>query len=198
MALPVAHDPPSRKRRRSQEPDWDNFYRNGLPKEVIVIDDTPEPATNTNGLFATTHTNGNASVVAPFEHTATHQPVQLVQPTGWDAASSGYHVQYVGSSTNTPFQKPTFVHAAAPTSLWPDSQYGEAHAPPKRKRTTRQSVANEAKRRDVEGLGGPFPAYKPPPFPPKKVPNIHVRVVQDVSSTTCSVPTYPTPAGPRP
>lgn len=33
----------ARKRRRSREPDWGNFYKNGLPKEIIVIDDTPEP-----------------------------------------------------------------------------------------------------------------------------------------------------------
>ncbi|OAA58628.1 protein kinase [Niveomyces insectorum RCEF 264] len=33
---------PPRKRRRSGPPDWESFYRNGLPQEVIVIEDSPE------------------------------------------------------------------------------------------------------------------------------------------------------------
>ena len=44
--MPVSADgsQPSRKRRRSREPDWNAFYKNGLPKEIIVIDDdSPEP-----------------------------------------------------------------------------------------------------------------------------------------------------------
>ena len=31
------------KRTRSRKPDWETFYKNGLPKEIIVIDDSPEP-----------------------------------------------------------------------------------------------------------------------------------------------------------
>ncbi|KAF3163244.1 dual specificity protein kinase kns1 [Orbilia oligospora] len=31
------------KRRRKQTPDWKEFYKNGVPKEIIVIDDTPPP-----------------------------------------------------------------------------------------------------------------------------------------------------------
>ncbi|CAK7244430.1 MAG: serine threonine protein kinase CMGC group [Sporothrix thermara] len=38
-----ADSQPPRKRRRSGPPDWGSFYRNGLPNEVIVIEDSPEP-----------------------------------------------------------------------------------------------------------------------------------------------------------
>ncbi|EPS43268.1 hypothetical protein H072_2737 [Dactylellina haptotyla CBS 200.50] len=31
------------KRRRRTTPDWKEFYKNGIPKEIIVIDDTPPP-----------------------------------------------------------------------------------------------------------------------------------------------------------
>ncbi|KAF3926864.1 hypothetical protein ABW20_dc0103841 [Dactylellina cionopaga] len=31
------------KRRRRETPDWKEFYKNGIPKEIIVIDDTPPP-----------------------------------------------------------------------------------------------------------------------------------------------------------
>lgn len=49
-----------RKRRRSREPDWETFYRNGWPEEVIVIEDSPEPeAMNDDGVAngGTTPTN---------------------------------------------------------------------------------------------------------------------------------------------
>lgn len=32
--------------RRTGAPDWNEFYKNGLPSEVIVIEDTPEPDPN--------------------------------------------------------------------------------------------------------------------------------------------------------
>jgi dual-specificity kinase len=202
------HDPPSRKRRRSREPDWNTFYRNGLPKEIIVIDDTPEPEANTGRKLTTTNTNGDASniavagtaVAATSYETSTTNPRQPVKRRRRDAPSSGYHVQYVGSRTNTPLQHGTpigstlssdrtnsLLTTTAPTSLSSNSQYDEPPAPLKRKRTTRQQAANEAKRRDVDGLGGRLLTYKPPPFPPKKVSDVQVRVVHDVS-TVSSLP----------
>lgn len=183
----------SRKRRRSREPDWNNFYRNGLPKEVIVIDDTPEPEANTSRKLVPSTTNGHVpKAAAAYDTTTTRQPVKRRRRD----AAPGYHVQYVGSNTNTPLQHETpigsthssdrtsFVNTTAPTSLSSNSQYEEAPAPLKRKRTTRQQVAN-AKRRDVDGLGGQILTYKPPPFPPKKVSDVNVRVVHDVSITLC-------------
>ena len=193
MATAVGSDQPSRKRRRSREPDWNNFYRNGLPKEVIVIDDSPEPEANTSRKI----TNGNYSTatVAPAGDSSARQPARKRRrdddPTASRAA--GYHVQYVGSHTNTPLQNMTPIgstlssdrtnsalHTTAPTSLSSNSQYEDVQAPLKRKRT-RQQVANEAKRRDIDGLGDPFFTYKPPPYPPKKASEVHVRVVHDVS-----------------
>ncbi|KAH0594887.1 hypothetical protein MHUMG1_07184 [Metarhizium humberi] len=194
------HDPTSRKRRRSREPDWNTFYRNGLPKEIIVIDDTPEPEANTSRKLASSNTNGDApGGAASYEATATNtrQPVKRRRR---DAAASGYHVQYVGSRTNTPLQHGTpigstlssdrtnsFLNTTAPTSLSSNSQYDEAPVPLKRKRTTRQQAANEAKRRDVDGLGGRLLTYKPPPFPPKKVADVQVRVVHDHYSKNVKV-----------
>lgn len=48
--MPVlSHSPDStqlsRKRRRPGPPDWEKFYKNGLPQEVIVIEDSPEAET---------------------------------------------------------------------------------------------------------------------------------------------------------
>ncbi|KAH6606856.1 hypothetical protein Trco_006009 [Trichoderma cornu-damae] len=181
VGRPAAEAQPSRKRRRSREPDWNSFYRNGLPKEIIVIDDTPEPEANTGRKVA------NASL-ASFSHANTAPPKRRR-----DDPPVGYHVQYITNShTNTPLPNATpagstlssdrtnsALNTTAPTSLSSNGQYDELAAPLKRKRTTRQQVANEAKRRDVDGLGGAFMAYKPPPFPPKKSAEVSVRVIND-------------------
>ncbi|KJK93101.1 hypothetical protein H633G_02983 [Metarhizium anisopliae BRIP 53284] len=169
-------------------------------REIIVIDDTPEPEANTSRKLASSNTNGDApGGAASYEATATNtrQPVKRRRR---DAAASGYHVQYVGSRTNTPLQHGTpigstlssdrtnsFLNTTAPTSLSSNSQYDEAPVPLKRKRTTRQQAANEAKRRDVDGLGGRLLTYKPPPFPPKKVADVQVRVVHDHYSKNVKV-----------
>ncbi|KAF3075198.1 serine/threonine protein kinase, CMGC group [Trichoderma sp. SZMC 28012] len=187
----VAEDQPSRKRRRSREPDWNNFYRNGLPKEIIVIDDTPEPEANTGRKI----TNGNTIVP---DSAAAAAAQQAAKKRRRDDPPLGYHVQYLGGShtgshTNTPLPNAatpagstlssdrtnSALNTTAPTSLSSNSQYDELAAPLKRKRTTRQQAANEAKRRDVDGLGGAYMAYKPPPYPPKKSAEVPVRVIHD-------------------
>jgi dual-specificity kinase len=105
--------------------------------------------------------------------------------------ASGYHIKYLESQHSTPLQVSTpagssnsgsdrtnsALNTTAPTSLSSNGQYEEGLAPLKRKRT-RQQVANEAKRRDVDGLGDFF-TYKPPPFPPKKASEVNVQVIHD-------------------
>lgn len=183
-------DQPSRKRRRSRDPDWNTFYRNGLPSEVIVIDDTPEPEANMGRKIV----NANAAA----RDLTTQQPAKRMRRDDALEATPRnpgyYHVQYAGSHHDTPLQNSTPIgstlssvrtnsalNTTAPTSLSSNSQYEDVQTPLKRKRT-RQQVTNEAnKRRDVDGLGDPFFTYKPPPYSPKKASDVHVRVIQDVS-----------------
>lgn len=194
--LPPA-DQPSRKRRRSREPDWGNFYRNGLPQEVIVIDDSPEPGASANPK----QTNGYTTSAKPLPAIPTQQALAdsstLLPATKKrrrdDAVpastSSAYHIQYSQQShTGTPIGSTlssdgnnSALHTTAPTSLSSNGQYDEIPTPLKRKRTTRQQAAIEAKRREIEGLGHAFLQYEPPPRIPKKAGDVHVRVVHDVS-----------------
>ncbi|EWZ43876.1 kinase-like domain-containing protein [Fusarium oxysporum f. sp. albedinis] len=177
---------PSRKRRRSREPDWGTFYKNGLPKEIIVIDDTPEPEANTSRKI----TNGTAA--APSDNTSSQvAKKRRREDESGTVQASGYHIKYLESQHSTPLQVSTpagssnsgsdrtnsALNTTAPTSLSSNGQYEEGLAPLKRKRT-RQQVANEAKRRDVDGLGDFF-TYKPPPFPPKKASEVNVQVIHD-------------------
>ena len=185
---------PSRKRRRSREPDWDNFYRNGLPREVIVIDDSPEPEANTSRKILNGHAAANAAAAATNESTTRHAVKKRRRNDGSSTGQpNGYHVQYVDSQTDTPKQNSTpngstisstdrtnsALHTTAPTSLSSNGTYEDVQLPLKRKRT-RQQLANEAKRREIDGLGDTFSAYEPPPFPPKKAGDVHVRVIHDV------------------
>ncbi|KAK1545731.1 hypothetical protein CPAR01_03233 [Colletotrichum paranaense] len=186
----------ARKRRRSKEPDWNKFYKNGLPKEIIVIDDTPEPEQGKavgNGVRVVS--NGNGSVNGATTNGASSRPVPKKrkrddEPQHYDPV---YHNKYAGSHTTTPHHNGTpsgstistdrttnsAIHTTAATSLSSNGhEYYDAQPGQKRKRT-RQQIAQEAKKREVEGLGDPFLTYKPPPYPPKKAPDVHVRLVQD-------------------
>ncbi|PNY29403.1 Dual specificity protein kinase lkh1 [Tolypocladium capitatum] len=186
-------DAPSRKRPRSHEPDWDDFYRNGLPREIIIIDDTPEPEANTSRKITAGHVSavgGAPAAVLEPAVTRHHQPTRKRRRDDsadiGRTAGSGYHVQYVGLHTDTSVGSTlssgatnSAPYATVPTSLSSSGRCDDVQVPtPKRKRT-RQQVANEAKRRNVDGLGDGLLAYKPPPYPPKKAGDVRVRVVHD-------------------
>lgn len=200
-ATAPALEPPQRKRRRSHEPDWNNFYRNGLPREVIVIDDSPEPEANTSRKIANGHSTAVAAPqpAADYDYASTRQQPAKKRRRDDDSdvgRAAGYHVQYIDSHSNTSVGSSgrstggSGLHTTGPTSLSSSGRAEDAQVPAKRKRSTRQQAANEAKRRDTVGLGGAFLTYKPPPFPPKKAGDVHVRVANDVSFGTCSPPSW--------
>lgn len=208
-AMPPADTPAqdaqaSRKRRRSREPDWNDFYKNGLPKEIIVIDDSPEPepvkakavAKEAPVLPPPVSVGPDATAGAGVAYHVAKK-ARRDEPTHYDPV---YHNTYVGSHTQTPYGHGTpakstissdrttsAVHTTAATSL--DSlsstasnhqDYYTAHAGQKRKRTTRQQIATEAKRREAE-VNDALLSYQPPPHPHKKASDIPVKLIHDVS-----------------
>ncbi|KAF9872679.1 hypothetical protein CkaCkLH20_09858 [Colletotrichum karsti] len=197
-AMPASHAQSSqsssgRKRRRSKGPDWNKFYENGLPREVIVIDDTPEPEQGkATGNGVRVVSNGTANGITTNGASSTRPVPKKRKRDDEPPYDPVYHNKYAGSHTSTPRQNGTpngstissdrttssGVHTTAPTSLSANGQdYYDAQPGQKRKRT-RQQIAQEAKKREVE-LADPFPTYKPPPFPPKKAPEVNVKVVHD-------------------
>ncbi|KAK3332544.1 kinase-like domain-containing protein [Cercophora scortea] len=203
-AAPAAHalneSQQGRKRRRSREPDWSTFYKNGLPKEIIVIDDTPEPqaaptsAGNSTQALVNGHANGipkGTSIESSARHLAKKRK-RNEEPAHYDPV---YHSNLVGSHTSTPRRhaspsKSTVssdrtnsaIHTTAATSLGSLSSNGqydyELQTGQKRKRTTRQQIALEAKRREA-GVLDALASYQPPPFPVKKAQDVHVKVISD-------------------
>ena len=188
----------TRKRRRSREPDWNSFYKNGLPKEIIVIDDTPEPEGPAASASSHTATNGHTNGIggASNEASTRHQAKRRKrddEPAHYDPVynnivdSHTYTPRLQGSpskSTTSSDRTNSAIHTTAATSLGSLSSNGhydyDAQAGQKRKRTTRQQIANEAKRREAGALTDAYTSYRPPVLPPKKAADVHVKVIQDV------------------
>lgn len=90
---------PPRKRRRSGPPDWDTFYRNGLPQEVIVIEDSPErdPHAKSHAAsasYAISNGNGSSNGAAVASNHASSVAYHYDQTTGAAApvSDSDHHV----------------------------------------------------------------------------------------------------------
>lgn len=210
----------TRKRRRNSPVDWSKFYGGQPPKEIIVIDDTPEPEsaavsavsasqTLTNGSTAYSYTNGNGvgAGVSANTSAARHAPKRRKRDEDAPPVATGtrydpvHHSRLNGSTTTTPRQNGnpsgstmssdrtnSAIHTTAATSLGSlssNGQYDHDAQPGQKRKRTRQQVANEVKRRDN------YPSYHPPPHPPKKAGDVHVRVIPDVGSFLARADTSP-------
>lgn len=177
----------ARKRRRSKGPDWTEFYKNGLPKEVIVIDDDT-PAPSADATSTRTCTNGTiAGSDAGSQHISKKRRKEDGYVNGGRVVN-GSHIVTPNSGTSSTDRTTSAQHTTAPTTTSVASLSSNGHfdhevssqSGQKRKRTTRQQLAQEAKRREVEVLGDAYVSYRPPQKPIKKSAEVAVRVVTDV------------------
>ncbi|KAI1265116.1 kinase-like domain-containing protein [Xylariaceae sp. FL1019] len=175
----------ARKRRRSKEPDWKTFYKNGLPKEIIVIDDTPEPDDNRSAAassrpYADSTVNGSVNDRG-VRHVAKKRKkddsVKQELQTDPTRATRSYPQPSSGSASTD--RTTSAYNTTAPTSLSSNGQYEYEPQQPgqKRKRTTRQQAVQDAKRREVEVLTDGFHEYQPPKKPIRKSGEVHVRLI---------------------
>lgn len=184
---------------RKRQPNWTEFYKNGIPKEVIVIDDSPGPD------------GSNGAAPAPTRHhPSTRPPPAAPQPAG-KKRRTGIETAYGLSHYDRP-DRPSFsiipppiyggnssaslstdrtasLHTTAPTSLGSQGSAGasngvshEAGIGQKRKRVaTRKSTRDEQKRRELE-VTTAFDEYVPPQQPLIKAKDVPVPVVRDVGA----------------
>ena len=193
-------------KKRDKRPDWNEFYRNGPPKEIIVIDDDsppPKPQPEDGRPNHTTRTAmGNAN---------SHQPANKKRKTGPSTTyDSAYDQQQPYSATQAPHYRgspsattistdrtTSALNTTAATSL--GSQSGGSNGAyaddgtvgQKRKRITRKQVADEAKRREIEVNGDAYSSYIPPPKPPIKAKDVFVPPVLDVSAVDLQAGWHP-------
>ncbi|KAK2762307.1 dual specificity protein kinase kns1 [Arachnomyces sp. PD_36] len=187
-----------------KKPDWGEFYKNGVPDEIIVIDDdensrspavpAPQP---TKTRRTQTRTQAQPQPVASSGNNA--QPANKKRRTGMESAFDlAYHDRpsysinpqrygegSSGASIST--DRTTSLHTTAPTSLGSHGStgatngvyYEDANVGQKRKRVvTRKSARDEQKRRELEAAGDAFQSYIPPPKPPIKAKDVHVPVAR--------------------
>ncbi|KJZ74712.1 hypothetical protein HIM_05829 [Hirsutella minnesotensis 3608] len=174
-SLPGTELHPSRKRRR--EPNWSDFYRNGLPKEIIVIEDSPEPTANMGRKLANpTPTSSSAAQPAKRRKRDAPPASRVQHAPARPSPSRDHHPNQITLSSD---RTSSTIHTTAPTSLSSNSQREEPPASFEHKRTTRRRTAAEAKRKAIDKTVGPLLTYEPPPHPPRKIANVPVRIVQD-------------------
>ncbi|KAK1831690.1 kinase-like domain-containing protein [Podospora conica] len=197
-AMPPA---PSRVQsgKRKRTPDWDKFYKNGLPQEVIVIHDSPEPtapapapallsaqastAAHSHEVDTSASENGHATKRQKRQND--REPAHYDPVYDHNVSSSG-RLASQSKSTVSSDRTNSAIHTTAATSLGSSSSNGNTHDcetesnPAKRRRTTRQQVAIDAKRLE-ELRRDTVPVYIPPPFPPVKAGEIHAQVIADTS-----------------
>ena len=196
----------SRKRERSRGPDWNEFYKNGPPKEKIVSDDESPPPASKAGPKRTenerpTHTTSAPVRDGSYEHAAkkrrtgqgnAYQPEHFHQPAY--SYHGGSHEGSSGANTVST-DRTTSLQTTAPTSLGSHTSQGsagvyldESAVGQKRKRVTCQQVADDKKRKDIEIIGEAYASYVPPPKPTIKAKDVNVPQVQDVGpEDSCKV-----------
>lgn len=192
-------NPKKRQRsREAREPDWNHFYKNGLPKEVIVIDDSPTPDPSASILSNAQQSRsiaGEGSRHAAKKRKrddvgSAYDPVYHHGGSHSNGQSPEYKHSATGSTVSTD-RTTSAIHTTAATSLGSHSSNGqngyeatEVQPGQKRKRTgTRLQAANEAKRKELEAHGDAYSNYRPPPHPPIKAADVQVKVVPDNSYT---------------
>ena len=182
--------------KRDRGPDWNEFYKNGVPKEVIVIDDDSPPPPP---IMAPRRVE-NVRPQEPrtlqrtdtFEHAAKKRRVGGYLPEQYQQPAYSHQSSSHGGSSGTntvSTDRTTSLQTTAPTSLGSHTSQGSVGAyfdegiiGQKRKRVTRQQVADEKKRRDIEVVGEAYASYVPPPKPPIKAKELHVPAIRDVGN----------------
>lgn len=174
---------------------WNEFYKNGLPKEVIVIEDSPEPAprqkreaTPSQSLPRAAYTNGRTDHTDKrrrVENGIAYDPVHPQQNASRKAAQA---VNSTSASGDSRDRTTSALYSTAPTSLGSSigSNNGrkveDAQAGQKRKLQARAGAeeADEAEEIEILAQSNAFLPYVPPAKPPIKAAEVYVQVVRDV------------------
>ncbi|KAK7210213.1 hypothetical protein V2G26_017391 [Clonostachys chloroleuca] len=143
--------------RRTGAPDWNEFYKNGLPSEVIVIEDTPEP--DTNGSIKDV---ASYHIIAPTipPHSATKKRKYEDDSSSISTSakiSSNQSLQ--ASSKSTPYDVPS-----------PSTSSKDARAAKKRRTRGQNTVDRDGTRQSPSVVG-----YQGLSKPPVKARDVAVR-----------------------
>lgn len=191
--MPVSQSTPTLSAGHSsnsqRRPDWNEFYKNGVPKEVILIDDdTPPPARQQ------TSRQGRRDGGAPLPQPTAGKKRKIDQSYGQeyhDSPAFSTHPTHFGDTASVSSHsgtRTTSHQTTAPTSLESygsnaaSNSYEDVNVGQKRKRAQPQKETRaQVKRKQQEATSDAFSDYIPPPIPVRKAPDVHVPQIRDVS-----------------
>jgi dual-specificity kinase len=178
-----------------KQPNWNEFYKNGVPKEIIVIDDDsppPQQSTRTNAprnqqdaQSYSAYNGRKRKLDHGYDADYNDSPTYSTHPAKFGASSSS--ASYHSGDRTTSLQTVT-----APTSL---ESYGSNAASnsyedvrtigQKRKRvqpqkeTRAQETRAQTKKKQQESASDAYADYVPPPKPLRKAGEVAVPVIRD-------------------
>ena len=182
--------------KRERDPNWDEFYRNGVPKEIIQIDSDSDDQAPPEAAKRPSPRNLMSSNVRGGGDQGIPQPVTKKRKTGgYEPERDQPHYSQPNSSAShtASTDRTTSLQNTAPTSLGSHTSHGSSRtmtAPDpttatigqKRKRVvTRRSAADDLRKQKADEAADALAHYCPPPKPPIKAPEVHVAPLRDVN-----------------
>lgn len=173
-----------------KQPNWNEFYKNGVPKEIIVIDDDdsppPEQSTQSNVLLTqqdaqsySAYNGRKRKLDHGYEADYNDSPTYSTHPAKFGASSSS--ASYHSGDRTTSLQTVT-----APTSLESygsnaaSNSYEDVRIGQKRKRVQPQKETRaQTKKKQQESAPDAYADYVPPPKPLKKAGDVSVPLIRD-------------------
>lgn len=190
-AVAASVNSPAMSSRLDKRPDWNKFYENGIPKEVIVIDDSsPEPTAirKVSGDYtkrSAHHPDKRRRIDAAYD------PVHSSRDAAAEAGRQEPSSADTASSAND--RTTSALYSTAPTSLTSTGSDNHTLQPlentragQKRKRTSRKAFDEESPEPEPTTQTHNWSNYVPPPKPPLKSKEVYVNVVRDVRVTYSS------------
>jgi dual-specificity kinase len=176
----------STRSRRERGPDWSDFYRNGIPKEIIVIDDDDTPDSTTtlqHDSLLERHKDKKRKTGA----SSAYDPVYNPQPSYSTTQTPYYENSSANHTTSTDRTAPAYKGSGS-SSIGPPLTNGTYYAAmdegavgQKRKRAARAVDENKsAKRREIQQDQSPYSAYVPPTQPTIKAKDVYVECIKEV------------------
>jgi len=178
--------------RSKRKPDWNDFYKNGVPDEIIVIDsDDENPNHQPRGTGA--RQRGAAEALQPnagkkrkldqgYEVEYHDSPTFSTHPAKFgnsSSASIGATDRTASLQTTAPTSLESYGRNGASNSYEDIRQVGQKRkrAPPPKETQTRAQL----RKRQQEAASDAFADYIPPSKPLRKAADVHVQVIRDVS-----------------
>jgi len=171
---------------RRKKPDWNEFYRNGVPKEVIVIDDdSPPPQSSKNAAQVG---KSVSDLTYPYIMIRVRSKLPSQNPSYSTTQTPYYENTSSNQTASTDRTTSAYNTTTAATSLGSQASngtyaaYDDAAAVGQKRKRTRvaaEDTSRATKRREVRT--SPYSDYRPPPHPPIKAKDVYVEVVPDRS-----------------